>query len=156
MRTVRRSRYAAVLGYMFLAACSGMGDIPERVDVELVSIEKSAKSSNEQSFSLVLRLTNLSDQPLEFTGVVCDLELEGFRLVRGVQGQVPRLEPYSAAEVSLQASISLVNSIRLFNALAVQDKQQFRYVLHTRLDRASFWEPAWRLEQEGTIDLRNY
>lgn len=145
--------WVIALCVLFLSACGSVRDISGRVDVELLSLGKAQASSQEQAFVLELRLTNLGAQPLEFSGVVYDLELEGFRLIRGVQGNIPRLEPYTSIDISVQASISLLNSVRFFNEIATGNKQQLQYVLRTRLDRASFWDPVWRLEQKGVINL---
>lgn len=153
MGAFRWSRWLLWLVIIFNLACSGMGRHKDAVDVQLVSLGKSLPGVQEQTFTLLLRLTNLTDQTLDFKGVVFDLELEGYRLVRGVQGAIRPLEPYSSVEVEVKASISLMNSLRLFNALATQNKHQFTYLLHTRLDPASFWQRSLYLEQSGSIKL---
>jgi len=153
MGAFRWIRWLLLPVIIFNLSCSGMGRHEDAVDVQLVSLGKSPPGVQDQTFTLLLRMTNLTDKPLDFKGIVCDLELEGYRLVRGVQGAIRPLEPYSSVDVEVKASISLMNSLRLFNALATQNKNEFTYRLRTRLDPTSFWQRSRHLEQSGSIKL---
>jgi LEA14-like dessication related protein len=101
------------------------------VDVYLTNITPMPSTLFEQRARLELRVQNLSEEPLEATGIDVDLRLNGKRLARGVDGTgftVPRL---GETITSVVVSSSVFDTIT--QLLTLQGRDVFTYGLKGRV-----------------------
>ena len=101
------------------------------VEVYLTNLTPMPSTLFEQRVKLDLRIQNLTEQPIEATGLDVALRVNDKRLARGVDAAsftVPRL---GDATASVVVSTSVFDTIR--QILGLQDRQTFSYTLKGRV-----------------------
>lgn len=107
----------------------------------------------EQGFELGLKVINPTDEPLAIKGLVFDVELDGYRLLSGVQSPVPIVPAYSEVNITAHASISVINSLRFFNEIATQPKDTFKFNFRARVDMDTWWPKSIVIKRDGVIRI---
>ncbi len=148
-------RFWASIGFAcaLLNGCSWSSGESNEVDVRVISLQKLEPMGFEQGFELGLKIINPTDEPLTIKGLVFDLELDGYRLLSGVQSPLPVVPPYSEVNVTAHASISVINSLRFFNEIATQSKDAFKFNFRARIDVDTWWPKSIVIKRDGEIRL---
>jgi len=150
-----KMRFYLPLGFacILLGACSWTSGDSDEVDVRVISLQKMEPMGLEQGFELGLKIINPTDEPLTIKGLVFDMELDGYRLLSGVQSPVPIVPPYSEVSVTAHTSISLINSLRFFNEIATQPKDTFKFNFRARVDMDTWWPKSIVIKRDGVIRI---
>ncbi|MBB1517613.1 LEA type 2 family protein [Aquipseudomonas guryensis] len=139
----------AVLG-IALSGCSALAP-RDTLHIELAGLEPLPGQGLEMRFSLLLRVKNPNDQPLDFNGVALRLEVNGHALASGVSdqsGQVPR---FGETLIRVPVSISALAAIRqAWAAAGYQQGQGLPYTLHGKLAGGLFGSA--RFSDSGTLN----
>ena len=96
-----------LLGVIFISGCSSLNTSPP--DVSLVDIEFGEVTLFETSLLVTTRLRNDSNQPLNITGMVQELSLNGTRLGKAMSRENLRLKPLESKRVVSTLELSHLN-----------------------------------------------
>jgi LEA14-like dessication related protein len=104
-------------------------------------------------FEIKLRVQNPNEQSLDIAGVSYSIELLGNEVVSGVTNEVPTIEGYSEEVVTLQASLKLLQLLRLLAGLGQTTADELTYRFAAKIDFRGL-VPTQRVEETGTITLQ--
>ena len=119
-----------VLTALLIVAATGCAT-QNQVDVYLTNLTPMPSTLFEQRVRLDLRLQNLTEVPIEATGLDVALRVNDRRLARGVDAgsfTIPRL---GEAQASVVVSSSVFDTIK--QILGIGDRQVFSYTLQGRV-----------------------
>ena len=91
-------------------------------------------SGLEQRFAIGLRVGNPNGLALNLVGMSYSVELEGFQVVSGVSNDIPSIPAYGEGMINVEASISLLDGMRLLNTLLSQPQSELNYKIGAKLD----------------------
>lgn len=135
----------------FAAGCAGFGSGREAPTVSLQSLRAvPAQGGGLPSFEIGLVVLNPNPEPLRLQGLVYSVELNGQPVLDGVSNELPVVEGYGRAEVTLNATVNMLGGIRLFNSLLRGD-DGIDYAFEARLDPEGFARDI-RVTQSGRLD----
>jgi LEA14-like dessication related protein len=143
-----RSRSAAALAALLVAACATMGD-PIRVQV--VGLEPLQGQGMELRFAAKLRVQNPNEAPIDYDGIAVDLEVRGSAFASGVsdaRGTIPR---YGETVVTVPVTVSAFAMVRQAIGFASGDRSKIDYVLRGKVGGSTFG--AVRFESRGELEL---
>lgn len=143
----------ALLAIFFLSGCASINSDYEQAKVDLVGISKSETDTTALQFTLQLRITNPNAETLNLKGLYYELSLDGIDVIRGTAQNIPAIESYSDAIISVNSAASLVNSVRLAARLMNSTSSEIPYQLRAKLGTSSKWLPASTVTETGTIPL---
>jgi LEA14-like dessication related protein len=139
---------------LFLSGCASINSDYEQPKVDLVGISKSETDTAALQFTLQLNIVNPNAETMNLRGLYYELSLDGIEVIRGTAQNIPPIEGYNNAIVSVSSSASLVNSVRLATRLMNTTGNEIPYELRTKLGTTSKWLPATTVTETGTIPLR--
>lgn len=134
------------------AGCAGFGPVREPPTVSLQSFRAvPARAAGLPSFEIGLVVLNPNPEPLRLRGLVYSVELNGQPVLDGVSNELPTVEGYGRADVTLNASVNMLGGIRLFNSLLRGDNDGIDYAFEARLDPEGFGRDI-RVTESGRLD----
>jgi len=104
-----------------------------------------------QRFELGFLLSNPNGEPFTVRGMSYSVYLEGHKLLSGVTNAIPEVGPYEEQRFTIVASTSLLGSVRLFEDLFSQPRDQFEYRLEAKLELSSPVARKLSLDEKGWI-----
>lgn len=136
-----------------LSGCAGLGmeREPPRVNLQsfrMVPVEGSAMPG----FEVGLQVINPNPEPLRLQGVAYTIRLDGQRLIDGVANELPVIEGYDEATVSLKAGVNVLGGIRLLNRMMQAPQSSWDYEFEAKLDPEGFGFPI-RIREAGQVEL---
>lgn len=129
--------FSIVVAVMLLAVLSGCQTLRpdfETPTVKLVSIEPLPVTGLEQRFAIGLRVANPNARALNLAGMTYAIELEGFKVVDGVANKLPSIPAYGESLVNIEASVSLLEGMRLLSSFLSKPKADVSYKIIAKLD----------------------
>ena len=128
IRPPRRTMFAATLvALLSLAGCTTQ----PRVEAYLANIKPLPSTLFEQRAQIEIRIQNLSESPIEATGIDLSLVVNNRRLARGVDNRAISIAPLSDTTTKVVVSSSVFDTIR--QLLTLGNVQTFRYGLKGKL-----------------------
>lgn len=152
MPTKVRPGFIFFLVSLLLTSCANFNPGFEEPLIEVTSIRLKNSGSMSPEFDIVLRVSNPNRDALNIDGMTYTLYLAGNKVVSGVANNLPSVPGYGAANVKLQATLSLFGSLSLLNELMNQYQQSIDYELVTRLDVGRFY-PKITVKQQGRFNF---
>ena len=135
---------------VLLSGCATMGGDP--VQVQVVGLEPLEGEGMELRFLCKLRVQNPNDTPIEFNGVVLDLQVRGSSLATGVSdatGTVPR---YGEVVIEVPVTASAFRIVRQAIGLySSGDRSRIDYVLKGKIGGPLFG--SVHFESHGELNL---
>jgi LEA14-like dessication related protein len=136
-----------------LTGCAGLGvqREPPRVNLQsfrMVPIEGAAMPG----FEFGLQVINPNAEPLRLQGIAYSIRLDGQRLIDGVANDLPVIEAYGQAVVTLQAGVNMLGGIRLLSRLMSEPQSAWEYEFEAKLDPVGFGLPI-RIRETGKVEL---
>jgi len=125
----------------------------ETPSLELTSVTPMPTDDLAQRFELGFLLSNPNSEPFTVRGMSYSVYLEGHKLLSGVTNAIPEVGPYEEERFTIVASTSLLGSIRLFEDLFSQPRDQFEYRLEAKLELSSPVARKLSLEETGLIRI---
>lgn len=101
-------------------------------------------------FEIVLRVVNPNREPLKLTGLAYTIALEGRDLMTGVSNDLPTIPAYGEGDLSVTASVSLIQGFQLLRDLMETPRDRLAYTLTAKLDLGTFY-PALRIKDSGEV-----
>jgi len=153
-RTFRFARSTLMLLVLAtLTGCAGLGvqREPPRVNLQsfrMVPVEGLALPG----FEFGLQVINPDAEPLRLQGIAYSIRLDGQRLIDGVSNDLPAIEGYGQAVVTLQAGVNMLGGIRLLSRLMNEPQSAWDYEFEAKLDPVGFRVPI-RIRETGQVAL---
>lgn len=139
------------VGLLAGCAASGIGREQPTVSVQSFRVVP-GQGAGLPTFEIGLLVQNPDSTPLRLEGVAYSIELDGKPLLNGVSNELPRIEGYGQATVTLSAAVNVLGGIRLLNSLLGQPRDEIEYALTARLDPAGFARDI-RVTETGRLDV---
>ncbi len=142
------------LVFILVGGCASLGGEIDPPTVSVNSIRSLPGEGMGPRFEIVLGIANPNKKTLDIVGVAYSIEILGRELVTGVSNEVPVLEPYSEATVTLNAGLNFVQMIRLFTDLGMGEAppEQLEYKFKAKIDFKGL-VPTQRVEESGSFAL---
>ncbi|MFT4518851.1 MAG: hypothetical protein ACI9JM_001236 [Halioglobus sp.] len=141
--------------FLWLGTAAGCATLSADYDPPKVSMEgiRSLPSAGgAPRFEIKLRVANPNTEPLDIAGVSYTLELLGKELVSGVTNEVPKIEGYSDEVITLEASLQMLEVLRLLASLGTTQTDALAYRFTAKIDFRGFM-PTQRIEETGELTL---
>ncbi|WPJ94940.1 LEA type 2 family protein [Coraliomargarita algicola] len=143
-----------MIATLLLGACASMDPNYEQPQVDVVGISKSATDTAALQFTIQLCIVNPNADTIHLKGLYYQLSLDGIHVINGTANNIPAIEGYSDAVISVSSAASLVNSVRLAARLMETPSSELPYELRTKLGTSSKWMPATTITKTGTLPMR--
>jgi LEA14-like dessication related protein len=135
-----------------LASCVSLHSDFDPPTVTVTSLRSVQSDSPGINFELVLKVVNPNRYPLKLAGVAYTLSLEDREVVTGVGKDLPTIDGYDEGLITLTASLSVLQTMRLMGDLVNEPRDHLRYELNTKLDLGTLHSPV-RVKDAGRISL---
>jgi LEA14-like dessication related protein len=139
-----------VLFVSLLTACASVPSDFEEPAVSVTSFKPINSGGITPQFEIVLHVTNPNRDPLELEGMSYTIYLEGNKVMSGVSNDLPTIEPYGEADVTLNATADLFGGFKLFSGLMSSPKDNIDYEFKAKLDIGTFM-PLIHVVKKGTL-----
>ena len=147
------TRLATAVLALLLAGCMQMSPDYEQPTVTVSSFRAVPGNGPGLNFAVDLKVINPNREPLELQGVAYTISVEGRKLITGVGKDLPVIDGYSEGTISLTASASMMQGLRLLGDLMDSpNRDTLSYELDTKLDVGTFY-PAIRVKDVGEFQL---
>lgn len=135
-----------------LGACSSLPPADfDNPEIELLGLRPIAADGMEARFAVTLRVINPNDIALDIEGIFFEVFLREQRVLSGVSSRSARIPAFGEGTVELEASIGLLNSVRLIRDLAAESARDgLPYRLRTKLSVRNV-PGSVRIEREGML-----
>jgi len=141
------------LTLLMISGCAGFDGGREPPTVSVQSFRAvPAPGAAVPGFEIGLLILNPNSQPLRLQGVAYSIDLDGKSLIQGVSNDLPEIEGYGQASVTLNAAVNVLGGIRLLSSLMSESRSGLDYEFRARLDPVGFSRDI-RVSQSGRIDL---
>jgi hypothetical protein len=145
--------YTGLLGLLLLlGGCAGQHKDYEPPTVSISSFKPLSRQDGAPRFEIGLHIINPNRTPLLLKGIAYSLHLEDHKVLTGVSNELPEIAAYGEADIVIQASVDLLNSIRLISDLMTKRRDIFHYSLEAKLDPGGL-RPSIYVTREGMISL---
>ena len=142
-----------LLAGLVLSGCATLAPKMDPPKVTLESFKSVPSDSGAPRFEIKLRVQNPNEQSLNITGISYGIELLGREVMSGVTNDVPVIEGYSEGVVSLEASIQLLQVLRLLARLGQAESDALDYRFTAKIDFSGLG-PTQRIEETGQVNLK--
>lgn len=112
---------------LLLGACTSQS----QVAVYVTGITPLPSTLFEQRARVGLRIQNLTEDPINTTGIDLELRVNDRRLARGVSGQSLEIPRLADATASVEVSSGVFDAVR--QVLGIRDRQTFNYAIKGKL-----------------------
>ncbi|MGI9219547.1 MAG: LEA type 2 family protein [Woeseiaceae bacterium] len=147
-----QSMALAVVVLTLLSACVGIRPGFETPTVTVKSLRALPSESALPDFEIVLNVLNPNNESLKLSGVSYTVSLAGHDVVKGVGNDLPVIEGYGEADLTLTASANLFAGIGLIRDLMSSPNDNIPYEFEAKLDPGPL-SPSIRIKDKGEISL---
>jgi LEA14-like dessication related protein len=142
---------AAVVLFVLLAGCAGVGRRLEPPRVQIAGIELHRMQGLEAVFLVDLRVMNGNEAVVEIRGVDCSLEINGKPFASGISRTDVRIGPFDTGIVPVTVYSSVVDMARRLFAFPIQKALSYRISGRVRLGAGAI-PSVIPFSAEGTLD----
>ena len=122
---------------LFFLGCAGLQPTTPQPSVSINSFKVLPSNSIAPRFEINLRIVNTSREDLNIQGVVYTVELQGNEILTGVAKDLPTIESYSEANVSVSGSPDLFGSLGLIKDMMSKQEESMDYEVDVSMDIGS-------------------
>jgi LEA14-like dessication related protein len=145
--------FTLLLTVLVLPGCASLTTEMDPPKVTLESFKSIPSDSGAPRFEIKLRIQNPNEQSLNITGISYGIELLDQEVISGVTNDVPVIEGYSEGVVSLDASVQLLQVLRLLANLGQAESDALEYRFTAKIDFSGL-VPTQRIEETGQVNLK--
>ena len=139
---------------ILISGCALTGKDLDKPEIEITSLNLMPMTGMEARFKIGLRIINPNREAFTVKGMSYNLNLDGFKVIRGVSSENFSVDAYSEKELSITASTSLFQSLGFIkDFISSANSEPMKYTFETKLDTGSVVMPATRISTSGTINL---
>ena len=135
---------------VLLQGCAYLNDSFERPDVKLAGVRQVAAEDGNAGFELRFNVINPNPQPMPVKGVYFSLRLQGLNVVSGVSDQEVNIPAFGESELTVNASIDVLSSLRLVTGVLTNGDKAVTYSFQVRL-HTGLWRFPVTVVEEGKI-----
>ena len=139
------------LSFIF-SGCAGLQPEVPKPTVTINSFKVVPSNSITPRFEINLRILNTSREALDIQGVVYTVELEGNQILTGVAKDLPTIESYSEANVSVSGSPDFFGSFSLIKDMMENQGKPINYEVDVSIDAGSFY-PILHTTKKGEFSF---
>lgn len=150
MRDIIKLFLLPVFFILYLSACATMPDDFEEPSVSVTSFTPKNSAGITPQFEIILHITNPNREPLTLEGMSYTIHLDGNKVMAGVSNDLPTIEPYGEADVTLHATANLLGGFQLITGMMNQAKEHMDYEFKAKLDIGAFM-PRIVVIRKGTL-----
>ncbi len=143
--------FTLVLSFFF-SGCAGLQPNVPKPTVSINSFKILPSNSITPRFEINLRIVNTSREALNIQGVVYNVELEGNQILTGVAKDLPTIESYSEANVSVSGSPDLFGSFSLLKDIMGNQGESINYEVDVSIDAGNFY-PMIHTTKKGVFSF---
>lgn len=151
-----------LLGFLLLvvylsifSGCAGITNHHfEPPDVSLHTFKMLPQDGVTPRFEIGLHIINPNREPLHIEGIYYTVDIEGYKVLAGVSNNLPTVDPYGQADITLEANVDLIKGIRLISSLMQDPRDVFTFSFNAKMDPGGF-APKIVISEEGEFNLRN-
>lgn len=132
---------------LILSSCSVLSRTPP--EVSLVDLEIGEVAVFETTLKVVTRVRNETNQPLNFTGMTHELELNGVQLGKAVNRDHTRLAPLESKLVT--STLELSHLSLAFNIVELINSPKLNYSLSSEFFTSGFGLTSLKSKKSGTL-----
>lgn len=136
--------------FLLLSACASIPSDFEQPGVSVTSFVPKNSTGITPQFEIILHITNPNREPLVLQGMSYSIYLDGNKVMSGVSNDLPTIEPYGEAEVTLNATANLLGGFKLLTGLMNEYKEHVEYEFKAKLDVGLFM-PRIDVIKKGTL-----
>ncbi|GAB4169644.1 MAG: hypothetical protein Kow0020_03470 [Wenzhouxiangellaceae bacterium] len=142
-----------LLGTLLAAGCASWrpDHDPPRVNLQAFRMLTDS-GTGAPGFEIELQVINPNPEPLRLAGISYSIRLDGQRLVDGVANELPVIDGYDTATVTLKAGVNLLGGIRLLNQMMQRPQSTWDYEFEAKLDPEGLAWPI-RIRERGQVAL---
>lgn len=138
---------------LLVSGCASLSTPMDPPNVSLDSFSSLPAEGGGPRFLIKLRVQNPNEQKLDIVGVSYGIELAGQEVLTGVSNDIPVIDGYSEGVVSLEASLKLLQMLRLLASLGQTEADELTYRFTAKIDFKGLI-PTQRVEEVGQIKLK--
>ena len=146
-------RSALLLPLLGLEACATLSSDFKKPGVRLISVTPQLRNLFAPEFDVILEITNPNREALDIVGISYTISLQGVELVDGVANDLPTIEAYGKARVSLNAVADLASGFNLLSDLMQQPTDEIDFEMNADIDLGTFY-PMLKVRRSGVISLQ--
>jgi LEA14-like dessication related protein len=124
----------------------------EEPRVEVAGLRMLPMENNTPEFEIDLRVINPNDHNLSLRGISYTINIEERDLVTGVANNLPEIPAYGEATITLTATLSVLEGIRLITDLLQRPRDKLNYAFNAQLDLGAIM-PDLTISETGVISL---
>jgi LEA14-like dessication related protein len=140
------------LTLLFLTACATIPSDFEEPAVSVTSFKPVSSGGLTPEFEIILHVTNPNRVPLALEGMSYTIHLDGNKVMSGVANDLPTIEPYDEADVTLNARADLIGGFNLLTGLMNEHKEHLDYEFKAKLDIGTFM-PLISVVKKGKLSI---
>lgn len=147
-----RRHVIGLVALTVLSGCVGMRPGFESPTVTVKSVRALPSEGALPDFEIVLHVLNPNNEALKLSGVSYTVSLDGHDVVKGVGNDLPVIEGYGEADLTLTASANLFAGIGLLRDMMSTPGDKIDYEFEAKLDPGPL-SPSIRVKDAGEISL---
>lgn len=142
---------------LVLASCATLSPSFEEPDVKVNSFRTLPSDSASPTFEIGLNIMNPNDFALDVKGMSYTVHIKGNEVFSGVTNNIPKIEAYGSADVTLTGKADLFGGISLiFDLLSDKDSTNaIDYSLDVKISLGNVIFPIY-VTKEGEFDLGHH
>ena len=143
-------RLWVMLALVMLSGCAMLDPDFDEPTVTVTAFRALAPTGTNPEFAIDLHIVNPNSRALELRGLAYSASIEGHKVLTGVGRNLPVVQAYGEADVSLNARADMLSSFRLLADLMQHQRSDLHYTLEIKLDLGSLWPPLY-LTEKGKV-----
>ena len=133
-----------------LVACVTIPSDFEEPGVSVTSFKPIGAAGLTPQFEIVLHITNPNREPLSLEGMSYTIHLDGTKVMSGVSNDLPTIAAYGEADVTLNATASIMGGFKVLTGMMNEQKENIEYEFKAKLDVGTFM-PRIDVVKKGTL-----
>ena len=146
-----RALFLSILTLFFIG-CAALNTSTPKPSVSINSFEVQPGGGLTPRFKIDMRIINTSRDTLDIEGIVYTVELQGNTVLTGVAKDIPSIEPYSEANVTVSGTPDLFGSFGLIKDMMDQKSGKIDYEVDVAIDIGSLY-PIIHSTKNGEFSL---
>jgi len=123
-----------ILLLFFLAGCSVLQPSKPSLAVSINRFDVVPSGGMVPRLEIGLHLVNTGAEDVDIEGIVYEVSLQGHEVLTGVKNDLPKIEAYHEADITLSASPDLFATIGFFRDLATSESKAIEYRVDITID----------------------